>query len=94
MTKPAEWRMCIDYRELNLKTKNPDSYMLPRIDDTLDSLMENTGKTHEKHRKNTWRTKGKHMEPTGKTQGKHRDYDMNTLGMKVPLKFLFRLIAP
>ena len=38
MTKPAEWRMCIDYRELNLKTKNPDSYMLPRIDDTLDSL--------------------------------------------------------
>ena len=38
LTKPAEWRMCIDYRELNLKTKNPDSYMLPRIDDTLDSL--------------------------------------------------------
>ena len=30
--------MCIDYRELNLKTKNPDSYMMPRIDDTLDSL--------------------------------------------------------
>ena len=37
-TKQPEWRMCIDYRELNTKTKNPDSYMLPRIDDTLDSL--------------------------------------------------------
>ena len=33
-----EWRMCIDYRELNLKTKNKHSYMLPRIDDTLDAL--------------------------------------------------------
>jgi transposase InsO family protein len=35
---PAEWRMCIDYRELNLKTRNKHSYMLPRIDDTLDAL--------------------------------------------------------
>ena len=30
--------MCIDYRELNTKTKNKGTYMLPRIDDTLDSL--------------------------------------------------------
>ena len=45
--------------------------------------MENTGKTHGEQRGNTW-----------SPQGKHRDYDMNTLGMKVPLKFLFRLIAP
>ena len=30
--------MCIDYRDLNMKTLNPDSYMLPRIDDTLDAL--------------------------------------------------------
>ena len=30
--------MCIDYRKLNAKTLNPDSYMLPRIDDTLDAL--------------------------------------------------------
>ena len=37
-SKGPQWRMCIDYRELNLKTKNPDSYMMPRIDDTLDSL--------------------------------------------------------
>ena len=35
---PEQWRMCIDYRQLNLKTKNPHSYMLPRIDDTLDAL--------------------------------------------------------
>ena len=37
-TAAPEWRMCIDYRELNLKTKNPHTYLLPRIDDTLDAL--------------------------------------------------------
>ena len=31
-------RMCIDYRPLNKVTVNPDSYLLPRIDDTLDAL--------------------------------------------------------
>ena len=36
--KDGTWRMCVDYRELNLKTKNKGSYMLPRIDDTLDAL--------------------------------------------------------
>ena len=36
--KDGTWRMCIDYRELNKKTLNPDTYMLPRIDDTLDAL--------------------------------------------------------
>ena len=36
--KDNTWRMCIDYRELNRKTKNVDPYMLPRIDDTLDQL--------------------------------------------------------
>ena len=42
----------------------------------------------------------KHMENTGKTQGTYREntgitiYINMTLGMKVPLKFLFRLIAP
>ena len=36
--KDGTWRMCIDYRELNTKTKNKGTYMLPRIDDTLDSL--------------------------------------------------------
>ena len=36
--KDGTWRMCIDYRELNAKTMNPDSYMMPRIDDTLDAL--------------------------------------------------------
>ena len=36
--KDATWRMCIDYRELNRKTKNQDLYMIPRIDDTLDAL--------------------------------------------------------
>ena len=45
--------------------------------------MENTGKTHGAHRENT-----------GNIQGNYRDYNINTLGMKVPLKFLFRLIAP
>ena len=36
--KDGTWRMCIDYRELNTKTKNKGTYMLPRIDETLDSL--------------------------------------------------------
>ena len=36
--KDGSWRMCIDYRELNTKTKNKGTYMLPRIDDTIDSL--------------------------------------------------------
>lgn len=38
--KDETWRMCIDYRELNLKTKNTDPYMLPRIDETLDRLSD------------------------------------------------------
>ena len=36
--KSGEDRVCIDYRGLNGVTVNPDSYMLPRIDDTLDAL--------------------------------------------------------
>lgn len=36
--KDGTWRMCIDYRELNTKTRNVDPYLLPRIDDTIDSL--------------------------------------------------------
>ena len=36
--KDGLWRMCVDYRELNAKTKNQDPYMLPRIDETLDRL--------------------------------------------------------
>ena len=36
--KTGEYRMCIDYRELNAKTKKLDQYALPRIDDTLDAL--------------------------------------------------------
>ena len=36
--KTGEKRLCIDYRGLNAVTLNPDSYMLPRIDDTLDAL--------------------------------------------------------
>ena len=30
--------MCVDYRKLNTKTTNKGTYMLSRIDDTLDSL--------------------------------------------------------
>ena len=52
--------------------------------------MENTGKTHGEARENTWSPQGKHTEHAGK----HRDFDMYTLGMKVALKFFFRLIAP
>ena len=36
--KDQTWRMCIDYRDLNKKTKNVDPYLMPRIDDTLDQL--------------------------------------------------------
>ena len=36
--KDGSWRMCIDYRDLNKKTKNVDPYYMPRIDDTLDQL--------------------------------------------------------
>ena len=36
--KTGEDRVCIDYRGLNAVTLNPDSYLLPRIDDTLDAL--------------------------------------------------------
>ena len=43
---------------------------------------------------NTGKTQGTYRENTGNIQGKHRDFDMNALGMKVALKFLFRLIAP
>ena len=36
--KDGSWRMCVDYRELNAKTKHKDPYLIPRIDDTLDAL--------------------------------------------------------
>ena len=36
--KDGTWRMCVDYRELNARTKHKDPYLIPRIDDTLDAL--------------------------------------------------------
>ena len=36
--KDGGHRVCIDYRDLNAVTLNPDSYLIPRIDDTLDAL--------------------------------------------------------
>ena len=36
--KDGNFRVCIDYRDLNAVTLNPDSYLIPRIDDTLDAL--------------------------------------------------------
>ena len=36
--KSGEDKVCIDYRGLNAVTINPDSYVLPRIDDTLNAL--------------------------------------------------------
>ena len=38
--KDSSWRLCVDYRELNAKTKNVEPYLLPRIDDTLDALSQ------------------------------------------------------
>ena len=35
--KDGTYRMCIDYRELNAKTRNLDEYKLPGIDDTIDA---------------------------------------------------------
>ena len=31
------WRFCVDYRKVNAVTRK-DAYLLPRIDDTLDTL--------------------------------------------------------
>ena len=36
--KDGSWRMCVDYRDLNEKTKIKDPYPLPRIDAMLDNL--------------------------------------------------------
>ena len=36
--KDGTWRLCIDYRGVNSKTKIRYPFLLPRIDDTLDAL--------------------------------------------------------
>ena len=36
--KDSSWRLCVDYRGVNAKTKIRDPYLLPRIDATLDAL--------------------------------------------------------
>ncbi len=36
--KDGSWRLCIDYRGVNAKTKTRDPFLLPRIDETLDAL--------------------------------------------------------
>ena len=37
-----QYRFCVDYRNLNLKTKW-ESHSIPRIDDTLDALCQKEG---------------------------------------------------
>lgn len=39
--KNGDLRMCVDYRQLNNKTKK-DAYTLPRIEEILDSLSGNS----------------------------------------------------
>ena len=36
--KDGTWRLCIDHRGVNAKTRIRDPFLLPRIDDTLDAL--------------------------------------------------------
>ena len=36
--KDNTWRLCIDYRELNSKTKNIDPYVMPWMDNMFDAL--------------------------------------------------------
>ena len=48
--------------------------------------MENTGKTHGKHRENTWSPQGKHREYTGKTQGFRYEHTGHESGIKVFVK--------
>lgn len=68
--KNNELRMCVDYRQLNLRTKK-DSYALPRIEEILDALAGNRFFTildmksgyhqvelHEKHKERTAFTVG------------------------------------
>ena len=36
--KSGEWRLCVDYRDVNKRTINDDPYLLPRVDATLNAL--------------------------------------------------------
>lgn len=77
--KNGKIRMCVDYRELNQKTK--DSYALPRIDELLDFLSGSTffSTIHMKSGYHQVEIQDEHKERTAFTVGPLGFYEYNRM---------------